>query len=163
MKRILIALMLVLALCSVGTAQINSVILNIPNISATATKVPVNITDVTGLGVTSAEVVVVCNPADLQITGYTTTGALTTGLMTVFNNQSVVKYTNGVVDTTQVSPYSTSKVFFAFASATPIKGSGPLFYLTVKHVSKKTTGAMITYFLLNEANQFGTRPVIQKK
>lgn len=158
MKRFLLVLVLIVAMCTLATAQINQVILNIPNITASATKVPVNISDVTGLGVLSAEVVVVTNPADVEITGFTQTGTLTAGMMSAFNNQSVVKNPDGTVNPAWMSPYSTSKIVFAFANATPIKGSGPLFYLKVKNLKKKTANAMITYFLLNESVQFGVKP-----
>jgi hypothetical protein len=120
------------------------VILSIPMVGATAKKVPINISDVTGKGVLSAEVCVVCDPDAIEIQGFDQAGSLTLGQMSAFNNY--------------VAPYSPSQVMFVFASPTPISGEGALVYLKVKNLKKKPAGLMITYFLLNEDTVFGVKP-----
>jgi hypothetical protein len=120
------------------------VILSIPSITAKAKKVPINVSDLTGKGVSSVEIIVETDPTEVSIEGIETKGTQTEGRMNVFNNY--------------VLPYTKSKAIFVMASVDVLSGNKPLIYLKVKNLKGKSAGAMITYYLLNEDTQFGKKP-----
>ena len=119
--------------------SIEQVVLSIPDAVVTTgvlAKIPVNISDLTGLNVCAYELIVECDPAEVSIDGYDSTGTLTAGWMSAFNNY--------------VSPFSKSKIKLAVASATPTTGAGTLVYLNCTPLVDGNVTLTPTSLVLNE-------------
>lgn len=139
LKRLAIALGALLLVSAVGLAQVTVSLPTVTSKIGTTQSIPITVGDLTGKGVISFQFTVAYNPAYVNITGVTTTGALAAGLNTP------VAYTG-----------TPGQITVAAAGISALAGSGTLIYLNATMVGKGTTDLTFSNFQFNEGDPAAT-------